>query len=162
MKELLRLESEALELDSRFETIRRSLLVVGLSEAEIARVVESQEPLPALTVRAPLDGRVSGLHAVVGQVVQPGEEIFDIVDLGVVWVEGAFFESEGAHPALAWVMAVNPLTYGVGALRHSLYGSGVEGIPSMVTCLVVTVMFALGTFAMGTAVVLRRTARDAQ
>ena len=88
--------------------------------------------------------------------------IMMVLLMPMLLLSGAFFESEGAHPVLAWVMAANPLTYGVGALRHSLYGSVVEGIPSMVTCLLVTVMFALGTFALGTAVVLRRTARDAQ
>lgn len=88
--------------------------------------------------------------------------IMMVLLMPMLLLSGAFFPSQGAHPVMAWLMAVNPLTYGVGALRHALYGAGVQGVPPMVTCLLVTVLFAAGTFSLGTLVVLRRTARDAQ
>lgn len=88
--------------------------------------------------------------------------IMMVLLMPMLLLSGAFFPAEGAHPVMGVVMAANPLTYGVGALRHSLYGGALEGIPSMALCLSVTVLFALGTFGLGTLVVLRRTARDAQ
>ncbi len=75
-------------------------------------------------------------------------------------LSGAFFPLDGAHPALAWLMALDPLTYGVGALRHVLQGP-VAGVPPLATCLLVTALFAGTTFALGTFVVTRRSARDA-
>ncbi|MCZ6691844.1 MAG: efflux RND transporter periplasmic adaptor subunit [Planctomycetota bacterium] len=93
-KELLRLESEALDLQSQFETMRRTLLVMGLSRQEITGVVEQEETLPGVTVRAPLEGRVTDIKVVVGQVVEKGEALFEVVDTRRVWVEGAFFESD--------------------------------------------------------------------
>lgn len=75
-------------------------------------------------------------------------------------LSGAFFPMQGAHPVMAVLMAVDPLTYCVGALRHVLQGP-VEGVPALWLCLLVTIAFAAGTFALGTWVVTRRSARDA-
>ncbi len=88
--------------------------------------------------------------------------IMMVLLMPMLLLSGAFFPADGAHPVMGVLMAANPLTYGVGALRHSLYGADIDGIPSMAICLSLTVLFALGTFALGTLVVLRRTARDAQ
>lgn len=80
-------------------------------------------------------------------------------------LSGAFFPASGAHPVLAAVMAVNPLTYGVALLRHALYGTSnpaaTADLPGVAPCVAVTLAFAVGAYALGTMVVLRRTARDA-
>jgi ABC-type polysaccharide/polyol phosphate export permease len=62
-------------------------------------------------------------------------------------------------------MTINPLTYGLGALRYALYEADAavtRDLPPATVCLVVTVLFAVLTFTLGTLVTLRRTARDAQ
>lgn len=74
-------------------------------------------------------------------------------------LSGAFFPMESAHPLLAWIRFVNPMTYGVGALRHAFQGE-VPGVPPFATCMIGTVVFALATFALGTLVVNRRSVRD--
>ena len=78
-------------------------------------------------------------------------------------LSGAFFPAAGTHPVLGVLMAVNPLTYGVALMRHALYGAGeaTAGLPGVALSAAVTVLFAVGMFWLGTAVVLRRTARDA-
>lgn len=79
-------------------------------------------------------------------------------------LSGAFFPVSDAHPLMGVLMEINPLTYGLGALRHAIYGSGAavtEGLPTAGACLVVTGSFAALTFTLGTLVTLRRTARDA-
>ncbi len=80
-------------------------------------------------------------------------------------LSGAFFPADGAHPVMGVLMAIDPLTYAVAALRYAFYGAGhatTEGLPSQALSMSVTVGFAVVMFALGTAVVLRRTARDAQ
>lgn len=74
-------------------------------------------------------------------------------------LSGAFFPMESAHPLMSWVRFVNPMTYGVGALRHAFQGE-VAGVPSFTICLLGTAVFALVTFALGTFVVNRRSVRD--
>ena len=78
-------------------------------------------------------------------------------------LSGAFFPASGAHPVMAWIMTFNPLTYPVALLRHAFYGTGeaTAGLPGLGLSLAVTVAFAAATFALGTAAVLKRTARDA-
>jgi ABC-2 type transport system permease protein len=75
-------------------------------------------------------------------------------------LSGAFFPMQTSHPLLAWVRWIDPMTYGVGALRYSLHGE-VEGLPPMTVCLLATIAFTVLTFALGAMVVNRRQARDA-
>ena len=50
-----------------------------------------------------------GFHAIMNLMLLP------------IWLlSGAFFPASGVSPWLAWVMQVNPLTYGMAALRHCL------------------------------------------
>jgi ABC-2 type transport system permease protein len=72
-----------------------------------------------------------------------------------MWLlSGAFFPLEGTPTWLHLVMEVNPLTYGVAALRHSL-GLAQGAPPSLPLSLGVTVFFCV--IAMTTAVILVRT-----
>jgi ABC-2 type transport system permease protein len=86
--------------------------------------------------------------------------IMMLVLMPMLLLSGAFFPMQDAHPLLAWIRHVDPMTYGVGALRHVLQGSA-EGLPSLPVCLLGTAAFAAATFALGTWVVARRSARDA-
>ena len=79
----------------------------------------------------------------------------------MLMLSGAFFPMSGAHPVMAWIMFVNPMTYGVGALRQALHGT-VDGLPPLWVCLVVTALFAVAMFSLGTALVCRRSVRDAR
>jgi ABC-2 type transport system permease protein len=87
-------------------------------------------------VACPMDS-TQGFHAVMNLFLIP------------MWLlSGAMFPASGALPWLAWVMAVNPLTYGVTALRHALYLSGESaGMPSFAVSIVVTAVFAAGMVA---------------
>ncbi len=72
-----------------------------------------------------------------------------------MWLlSGSFFPVEGAPAWLRIPMAVNPLTYGVAALRRAL-GGGTEGLPRLGVSVAVTAAFAAAMFAVATAVVAR-------
>jgi len=80
----------------------------------------------------PMDS-TQGFHAVMNLFLIP------------MWLlSGAFFPATGASPWLAWVMTVNPLTYGVAAVRHALYlgGDAVATTPSPTVSIAVTIVFA--------------------
>jgi ABC-2 type transport system permease protein len=88
---------------------------------------------------------VSGFHSVMNTILMP------------MWLlSGALFPLDGASAWMRWVMTVNPLTYGVGGLRHLLYEGGVSHGPSALTCWVVTVAFAIAGLAAAAALVTSR------
>jgi ABC-2 type transport system permease protein len=91
-----------------------------------------------------------GFHAIMNLFLMP------------LWLlSGAFFPASGVPGWLAVVIAVNPLTYGLAAMRRILYWEkalpvGGEGLPGMAIALTVTLTFALTMFLAAIAVVSRR------
>ena len=80
---------------------------------------------------------VQGFHSVMNIVLMP------------MWLlSGAIFPAEGAAAWVRWVMVINPLSYGLTALRHYLAPAGVEVAgPSLGVCWAVTLLFAAVTLA---------------
>lgn len=78
-----------------------------------------------------------GFHAIMNLILMP------------IWLlSGAFFPLTGVPLWLAWIMWINPLTYGMAALRRCLYlthttASGL--VPPLLPSLAVTVFFGIVT-----------------
>ncbi len=81
--------------------------------------------------------------------------IMSIFLLPMWLLSGAFFR-QGADGLLGWVVAVNPLTYGVAALRWRLTPSDVTGLPPEPLCIGITLGFTLLMLIISWRVVLRR------
>jgi ABC-2 type transport system permease protein len=92
---------------------------------------------------------VQGFHAVMSVFLMP------------MWlVSGAFFPA-GESGFLAWVIRLNPLTYGVAGIRRLMYSGDVPlpasaTLPSLQSCLGATLLFAVLTLA-GSVLVSRQT-----
>lgn len=72
--------------------------------------------------------------------------VMNVVLLPMWFLSGAFFPIEGAPAWLEWIMRLNPLTYGIAAMRHVLYvdfpqSSAVS--PSLPFCLSVLVVWSV-------------------
>lgn len=82
-----------------------------------------------------------------------------------MWLlSGAFFPATG-DGWLAWIVRLNPLTYGVAGLRHYLRFSGeggttVDGQPSLSLCWIASLAFAAAMLAIAWKVAGTRTAGD--
>ena len=78
-----------------------------------------------------------GFHAIMNLLLMP------------LWLlSGAFFPVTGVPLWLAWVMRCNPLTYGVAALRRSLYLAhpiAAGAVPPLAPALGITVLFGVVT-----------------
>jgi ABC-2 type transport system permease protein len=87
-----------------------------------------------------------GFHAVMTVMLMP------------LWLlSGSFFPAAGAPPWLRLLITLDPLTYGVAAFRHVLYGGTgplTAGLPPLVPSLLLTAGFAGA--ALGAALVLAR------
>lgn len=79
-----------------------------------------------------------GFHAIMNLILIP------------IWLlSGAFFPSAGAPSWLAWVMKLNPLTYGLAALRRCLYYDTTittGNIPTLTLSLLIITLFCFLTF----------------
>jgi ABC-2 type transport system permease protein len=91
-----------------------------------------------------------GFHAIMNLILIP------------IWLlSGAFWPISGAPIWLQWTMRLNPLTYGMAALRESLYlgHPAMPGnLPAFGPSFVVAILFALLTFALAARVARRATA----
>jgi ABC-2 type transport system permease protein len=78
-----------------------------------------------------------GFHAIMNVILFP------------IWLlSGAFFPITGVPLWLAWLMWLNPLTYGMAALRRCLYlphATAAGAVPGLVPSLGVTLLFGAGT-----------------
>jgi ABC-2 type transport system permease protein len=84
-----------------------------------------------------------GFHAIMNLILMP------------IWfLSGAFFPIEGAAAPLAWVMRLDPLTYGLAVLRRCLVPDA-AGLPPVLPSLAVTTLFAVGSLAAAVATARR-------
>jgi len=92
---------------------------------------------------------IQGFHAIMNLILMP------------VWfLSGAFFPAAGLPIWLAWLMRLNPLTYGMAALRNCFYwGNPVMSgqVPSLLPSLIVTTLFAGGSFLFAAMTAQRKT-----
>ncbi|MEX0936723.1 MAG: ABC transporter permease [Pirellulales bacterium] len=80
-----------------------------------------------------------------------------------MWLlSGAFFPS-GQSGWLGWIVALNPLTYGVAGLRRLLQYTQqdvLQAVPPLSVCWLVTVLFAMTTLSLACFVARTRTSGD--
>jgi ABC-2 type transport system permease protein len=84
--------------------------------------------------------------------------IMNLILLPIWFLSGAFFPATDAPMPLRWIMAVDPLTYGLAALRATLYlgrDVGFTDVPPLLPSLAVSALFAVATLAGATAVARR-------
>jgi ABC-2 type transport system permease protein len=81
---------------------------------------------------------VQGFHAIMSVLLFP------------MWLmSGAFFPSEGSG-WLKWIIAANPLTYGVAGLRRLMFPESSAAQPGLAICFGVTLLFAVVMVAVDT------------
>jgi ABC-2 type transport system permease protein len=90
----------------------------------------------------------AGFHAIMNLLLLP------------MWmVSGALFPLATAQGWVKWVMWVNPLTYSIGLLDHTLRMP--HAAPDMMTSLVVTLVFGVGLLLMSGAMAAQKATRSA-
>jgi ABC-2 type transport system permease protein len=91
-----------------------------------------------------------GFHAIMNLILIP------------IWLlSGAFWPLSGAPSALGWLMRINPLTYGVAALRVALYlgePGGIGSLPNFALSALVACAFATTMYLLAARVARRATA----
>ena len=76
------------------DAARRRLVLWDLPREQLEALDESREPQIALVFRSPADGFVIEKAARQGMHVMPGQSLYTIADLSVVWVEADLYERD--------------------------------------------------------------------
>lgn len=86
-RKLIEDKGRYLETKARYQHIREKLLNMGLSISELTELERGRhEEGHRYTLTSPIAGTVIAQHAVRGQGVAPGHELFEVVDTSRVWV----------------------------------------------------------------------------
>ncbi len=118
--------------------------------------------LSALAVMAVLSFGFTSLGLAIAwkmESVQGFHSIMNLVLMPLWLLSGAFFPAEGAPGWLGWAMRVNPLTYGIAALRRCMYldsPASAGQVPSLLLSVAVTLIFSLVMFLLAVVVAKRR------
>src|SRR3954452_9234771 len=105
-----------------------------------------------LAILAVLAFGLSGLGFLIAWSLDSTQGFHAIMNLFLVpmWMlSGALFPASGATGWIQWLMWVNPLTYGVSALRSTISGHVLRGEPSVCVSLGVISAFGAATLAVG-------------
>jgi Cu(I)/Ag(I) efflux system membrane fusion protein len=90
---------------------RERLLELGLTEAEIRILDNTQQPTAMVTVRAPQSGTVVSRNVYEGQYVRTNDRLFEIGDFSRMW-----FVFDAYEPDLAWLKPGQPVEVSVASL----------------------------------------------
>ena len=85
----------------------RRLRLWGLNEADLQRLRAQGKSNGRLTLRSPASGIVLEKNVVAGSRVMPGDVLYRIGNLGRVWVQAQFYESEAPFIAVGQPAAVS-------------------------------------------------------
>jgi ABC-2 type transport system permease protein len=128
--------------------------------APFARVQIHLVDLPALFgVMVLVSFGLSGLGFVVAWWLDSTQGFHAIMNIFLIplWIlSGALFPASGAAGWVRFLMLVNPMTYGVAALRRFFYDQPLAGEPAFSLSLTVVVVFAGAMAAAGTIAVRRK------
>jgi ABC-2 type transport system permease protein len=135
--------------------------ILFLALAPLVGVAPAALPLTIVLLALVAFG-LTGLGYVLAWSLDSTQGFHAIMNLFLIpmWLlSGAVFPASGAPGWLQWVITVNPLTYGVGLVRWSLYGPEAYAsldAPDPGLSLVVVIAFALLTFVLALKVTLKK------
>jgi cobalt-zinc-cadmium efflux system membrane fusion protein len=86
--EVERRESELEVASAELEAAKDQLRLLGVDSSVLKELSKQGHILPSVTINASRNGIIIGRNVIVGQVVQPADQLFQIADLSSVWVVG--------------------------------------------------------------------------
>jgi membrane fusion protein, copper/silver efflux system len=91
---LLLLKSKSPDLQALAGAARQRLLLLGMTEGDIAAVEREEKTRTRVTLTAPISGVIAELGVREGMTVTAGSPLFRIVDLSTVWVNAEVPETQ--------------------------------------------------------------------
>ncbi|MEJ5962991.1 efflux RND transporter periplasmic adaptor subunit [Pedobacter immunditicola] len=91
-----RAESSGLEasFDTLIAAARRKLMLLGLTNVQIAQLEKNKLASPLINFYSPVSGTLTELDVSEGQYVEEGTALFRIADISQLWIEAQMYPSE--------------------------------------------------------------------
>ena len=80
--------------ETEVEAARQRLFLLGLAPEQVQSLESPGQVVSSVTIRAPMDGVITGRSANLGQVIGMGQELFVVTDLSEVWAVGDLYEQD--------------------------------------------------------------------
>jgi Cu(I)/Ag(I) efflux system membrane fusion protein len=94
-----------------FDSARRKLLLLGLSEEQVAGVLSNNEPMVHLPVISPAEGIVTKMNVISGMYVEEGMAMYELADLSTVWLKSEVYEQDIGSVAVGQKVIVKSGSY---------------------------------------------------
>lgn len=91
---LVLLTSDASEARALARAARQRLVLLGMSEADIAAITRERRVRERFTLASPISGVIAELGVREGAAVAPGQTLYRLVDLSTVWVNAEIPEAQ--------------------------------------------------------------------
>jgi cobalt-zinc-cadmium efflux system membrane fusion protein len=95
-KNLLAAETDFKVARGNLEAAEKRLHILGFNEVQVKDIAQAHKISPAMTLHAPIDGKVVASAAVVGAMVDQSKEILTIIDPTSLWVDAEIYEKDVA------------------------------------------------------------------
>lgn len=82
------------DAEAILEAARQRLRLWDISDEQIRMIEQTGKPVRTMTIYSPASGYIIQKAALEGMRVMPGEKLFDVADLSVVWVIADIYEYE--------------------------------------------------------------------
>jgi Cu(I)/Ag(I) efflux system membrane fusion protein len=83
--------------DASIDSYRVSLRNLGMSEHQIDEMTRTRQGMDEIEIRAPGEGFITSRNISLGQRFERGAELYQIADLGHVWILADVFENESEY-----------------------------------------------------------------
>lgn len=119
-------QSDSLELHTAtalYQSAKAKLLLLGANEREIEKLADTHQPGSQLAIRSPLSGTVLESNVISGNVVQKGDNFFQLSDLSSLWITASVYEKD-----ISLVRLGQRVTINTSAVSGKNYQGSVEAI----------------------------------
>lgn len=93
-KNFVAAEAEYKVAQANLELAHKKLHILGFTEVEVNQIAQTHQINPAITLCAPIEGKIVEIKAVRGAMVDPATPLLTIIDPRSLWIEAELYEKD--------------------------------------------------------------------
>jgi len=116
-KNFVAAEAEYKVAQANLEVAEKRLHVLGFNEAQVNQIASTHQINPAITLYAPIEGKVVEIKAACGAMVDPATPILTIIDPRLLWIDAEIYEKDIAKVKVGQQVEMRVPAYGEQVFR---------------------------------------------